>query len=43
VGIGLKEWKGVSARTRTLMGLGLAVLIVSTLIAGYGYYLKPKE
>ena len=42
-GIGLKEWKGASQRTRMLMGLGLVVLIVSTLIAGYGYYLKPKE
>ena len=37
-GIGLKEWKGASPRTRMLMGLGLAVLIVSTFIAGYGYY-----
>jgi L-rhamnose-H+ transport protein len=41
-GIGLKEWKDASGRTRTLMALGLVVLIVSTLIAGYGYYLKPK-
>jgi L-rhamnose-H+ transport protein len=41
-GIGLKEWKGASRRTHLRMGLGLAVLIASTLIAGYGYYLKPK-
>jgi L-rhamnose-H+ transport protein len=41
-GIGLKEWKGASRRTHWRMGLGLAVLIASTLIAGYGSYLKPK-
>jgi len=42
-GIALREWKGASRRTRVLIALGLGVLILSTLIAGYGYYLKPKE
>jgi len=38
-GIGLKEWKG-SGRTATrLLGLGLAVLIGSTIVIGYGNYL----
>ena len=39
-GVALKEWKGTSRRTHTLIGLGLAVLIASTVIVGYGNYLK---
>jgi L-rhamnose-H+ transport protein len=39
-GVALKEWKGTSRRTHTLIGLGLAVLIASTFIVGYGNYLK---
>ena len=35
-GIGLREWKGTSAKTRGLLGLGLAVLIASTVIVGAG-------
>jgi len=38
-GIGLKEWRGVSARTRTLVFLTLLTLIGSTMIVGYGNYL----
>ncbi len=41
-GIFLKEWKGASSRTRRLLGLGLATLILSTIIVGYGNYLKPS-
>lgn len=39
-GIALKEWKGTSRRTRVLLGVGLAVLIGSTLVVGYGNFLK---
>lgn len=39
-GIGLKEWRGASRRTLCLVLLGLLVLIVSTVIVGYGNYLK---
>jgi L-rhamnose-H+ transport protein len=38
-GIALKEWRGVSSRTRRLLILTLAVLIGSTIIVGYGNYL----
>jgi L-rhamnose-H+ transport protein len=39
-GIGLKEWKGSSVRTHVLIGIGLAVLVGSTLVVGYGNYIK---
>ena len=38
-GIVLHEWKGTSKRTHVLIALGLAVLIGSTVIVGYGNYL----
>ncbi len=38
-GIWLHEWRGVSARTRGLIAAGLIVLVVSTIIVGYGNYL----
>jgi L-rhamnose-H+ transport protein len=39
-GIALHEWRGTSRRTHVLLVLGLAVLIGSTLIVGYGNYLN---
>jgi len=42
-GLFLKEWKGTSMRTKSLVALGLAMLIGSTLIVGYGNYLKLSE
>jgi L-rhamnose-H+ transport protein len=42
-GIALKEWRGVGLRTRLLVILGLAVLIGSTVIVGYGNYLAGHE
>lgn len=42
-GIALREWKGSSRRTIFLVTLGLAVLIGSTIIVGYGNYLKPPD
>lgn len=42
-GIALREWKGSSRRTIALVTLGLAVLVGSTIIVGYGNYLKPEN
>lgn len=39
-GVALKEWAGTSKRTHGLIALGLALLIGSTLIIGYGNYLS---
>jgi L-rhamnose-H+ transport protein len=38
-GIALREWRGTSARTHLWIGIGLAVLIASTIVVGYGNYL----
>ena len=37
-GIALNEWKGAGGRTRLLVGLSLLVLVISTIIVGYGNY-----
>ena len=42
-GIVLHEWRGTSKRTHLLIGLGLAVLIGSTVIVGYGNYLAVNN
>ncbi|MFD0894640.1 L-rhamnose/proton symporter RhaT [Luteolibacter ambystomatis] len=42
-GIMLKEWKGTSKRTHLLIGLGLAVLVGSTMIVGWGNYLGAQS
>ncbi len=39
VGICFQEWKGSSVRTGSLLTGGLALLILSTIIIGYGNYL----
>ena len=41
-GIALREWKGTSARTRGLVACGLLLLIGSTVVVGYGSYLKVR-
>ncbi|MGC4014727.1 MAG: L-rhamnose/proton symporter RhaT [Luteolibacter sp.] len=41
-GIMLHEWKGTSKRTHRLIGLGLAVLIASTVIVGWGNLLGAQ-
>ncbi|HUX84262.1 MAG TPA: L-rhamnose/proton symporter RhaT [Chitinophagaceae bacterium] len=35
-GITLKEWKGVSSRTRTVITLGIVILILSVMVVGFG-------
>lgn len=39
-GIALHEWKGTSPRTQALVGAGLAILIASTIVVGYGNFIK---
>ena len=39
-GIALREWKGSSRRTISLVTAGLAVLVISTIVVGYGNYLS---
>lgn len=41
-GIWLKEWSGTSRKTKVLVGLGLAVLVLSTILVGYGNYLNVR-
>jgi L-rhamnose-H+ transport protein len=41
-GIALKEWRGVGARTKVLVGLSLFVLVASTVVVGYGNYLGTR-
>ncbi len=38
-GVALKEWNGTSGKTRTTLFFGLAVLVLSTVIVGYGNFL----
>ncbi len=42
-GVVLHEWKGSSKRTHILIGVGLAVLVASTVIVGWGNYLKIQQ
>ncbi len=42
-GLLLKEWRGTSGRTKGLVTAGLALLISSTLIIGYGNFAKANE
>jgi L-rhamnose-H+ transport protein len=42
-GIALHEWNGTSAATRRLVGAGLALLVASTVIVGYGNYLAAQS
>ncbi len=39
-GIALHEWRGTSRRTQLLIATGLFLLVVSTVIVGYGNYVK---
>jgi L-rhamnose-H+ transport protein len=42
-GIALKEWRGVSTRTKSLVFLTLLTLVGSTMIVGYGNYLGLRQ
>ncbi len=41
-GLRFKEWKGVGRWTLTLVYVGIVVLILSTVVVGYGNYFKAK-
>jgi L-rhamnose-H+ transport protein len=41
-GMVLKEWKGTSRLTKGLVALGLFLLVGSTIVVGYGNYLKVR-
>lgn len=38
----LREWKGTSGRTKSLLTIGLALLILTTVVSGYGGYLGQQ-
>ena len=38
-GIGLHEWRGASRHTKVLLGLSIFVLVLSTVVVGFGNYL----
>jgi L-rhamnose-H+ transport protein len=42
-GLALREWKGTSRRTKALVAGGLFLLVSSTIVVGYGNYVKAKE
>jgi L-rhamnose-H+ transport protein len=39
-GIALKEWKGVSSKTKATIISGIVVIIIAVLVVGYGNSLK---
>ena len=39
-GVALREWRGTSTHTKVLVGCGLFLLVSSTVIVGYGNYIK---
>lgn len=41
-GVYFKEWSGVSAKARRLIAFGIATLIVSTVVIGYGTWLNTN-
>jgi L-rhamnose-H+ transport protein len=42
-GIALDEWRGTSRRTHALVGAGLAILVGSTIVVGYGNFVKVAD
>ena len=42
-GLALKEWHGTSRRTKILVASGLFLLVSSTIVVGYGNYIKANE
>jgi len=42
-GIALHEWRGASVRTKTWLFVSIAVLVLSTIVVGYGNYLGTRS
>lgn len=40
-GLALREWKGASAKSKGLLFAGLAILVLSTVVIGYGNMIAP--
>jgi len=40
-GIFFHEWRGTTPRTKSLVWIGILILIGSTMVIGYGNYLAP--
>jgi L-rhamnose-H+ transport protein len=43
IGAILREWRGTTIRTRGLVAAGLFFLVLSTVVVGYGNYVKGRE
>jgi len=43
IGIMLHEWRGTSSRTKLFVAGGLFFLVLSTVVVGYGNYVKGNE
>jgi hypothetical protein len=41
-GVVLKEWKGTGRGTKVLGAVGFLLLVASTVVVGYGNYLKGR-
>jgi L-rhamnose-H+ transport protein len=41
-GVVLHEWRGTGGRTKALGTLGFSLLVLSTIVVGYGNYLKAR-
>jgi L-rhamnose-H+ transport protein len=39
-GIALREWSGVSKKTKTTIAIGISAILVSVILVGYGNALK---
>ena len=42
-GLALKEWNGVTQRTKQTVITGVVIIILSVLVVGYGNYLKDQQ
>jgi L-rhamnose-H+ transport protein len=43
VGILMREWRGVSRRTKSLLAASFVILVAALVTIGYGNYLKPTD
>ena len=43
VGILMREWQGVSRRTKSLLAASFVILVAALVTIGYGNYLKPTD
>ncbi|MEJ7678606.1 MAG: L-rhamnose/proton symporter RhaT [Segetibacter sp.] len=42
-GVALKEWSGVSKKTRTTITIGILAIFLSVILVGYGNAIKPES